>query len=97
MDIAVRPTFRGPVTHTINAMILIIKICTVALIRLHKKADLLEMKVNGMKDRKVHVDKDKQKNGVHTSSSLGGRSILESGRQTDNILPVYKNFKIHRL
>ena len=27
------------------------------LIRLHKKADLLEMKVNNMKDRKVYVDK----------------------------------------
>ena len=26
------------------------------LIRLHKKADLLEMKVNSMKDRKVYVD-----------------------------------------
>ena len=26
-------------------------------IRLHKKADLLERKVNSMKDRKVHADK----------------------------------------
>ena len=78
-------------------MSLNIKICTVALIRLHKKADLLEMKVNGMKDRKVHVDKEKQKNGGHTPSSLDGRSILGPGRQTDDILSVYKIFKIHQL
>ena len=97
MDFAVRPIFRGPVTLTINTMSLNLKICTVVLIRLHKKADLLEMKVNGMKDRKVHVDKDKQKNGGHTPSSLGGRSILGSGRQTDDILAVYKIFKIHQL
>ena len=60
----IRPNFPGPIMHTINAMHLTLSVCalttgTVVLIRLHKKADLLEMKVNGTKNGKVHADKNK--------------------------------------
>ena len=59
---------------------------TLVLIKLHKKADLLEIKINSTKDIKVHMDKlgfDLEKNGGHTPSSSGSRSTLagrEAGR-----------------
>ena len=70
MDLQIRLVFTGSITHIINAMCLTLKYMlhsyyvhittgTLALIRLHKKADLLEMKVNCMKDRKVCGDKNK--------------------------------------
>ena len=52
---------------------------TLALIRLHKKADLLEIKVNSTKDRKVMQTKisfDLGKNEDHMPSSLDGRLIF---------------------
>ena len=65
----IRAIFPGPITHTINAMCLTLKyvlnscvhitIGTLVLIRMHKKADLLEIKVNCMKDRKICVDENK--------------------------------------
>ena len=57
---------------------------TLVLIRLHKKADL---KVNGMKDRKVRANEisfDLGKNEGYSCSSLGGRLIVVV-RQTDDI------------
>ena len=67
---------------------------TVVLVRLHKKTDLLEMKVNGMKDRKVCADKiyDLEKNGGHIQA-VGW--LLWSGSQT--ILLLFKDFKICQL
>ena len=49
------------------------------LIRLHKKADLREMKVNVMKDRKLCADEisfDLGKNGCHRPSDSGSRGIV---------------------
>ena len=80
-----------------------IKICTqfcgtLVLIRLHKKADLLEMKVKSIKHKKARVDENKLdlgRNGCHTLGSLGSRSNvvvrqagLQASRQADNILAV---------
>ena len=51
--------FLGPITHTINAMHLTLKYVlnsvyittgTLVLITLHKKADLLEIKINSTKE-----------------------------------------------
>ena len=39
-------------------------------------ADLLEMKVNSTKYRKVIISLDLGKNGGHTTSGFGGRSIV---------------------
>ena len=67
---------------------------TLVLIRLYKKADLLETKVNSTKGRKVGVEENNpEKNGGHKPSSLGGRSVVVV-RQADNILAVYKKFNI---
>ena len=52
---------------------------TVVLIRLHKKTDLLDMKVNYRKDRKACVDKnsfDPGKNVCHKPIGLSSRSIV---------------------
>ena len=52
---------------------------TMVLIRLYKKADLWETKIDATKNRKVHVDRksfDLGKNGSHKPSGLGGRSIV---------------------
>ena len=61
-------------------MQLILTIGTLVLIRPHKKADLLEMRVNGMKNRKACVDEnqlfDLVKNEGHIPSSLGSRLIV---------------------
>ena len=49
------------------------------MIRVRKKPDLLETKVNCMKDRKVRADKissDLGKNRCHRPSGLGGKSIV---------------------
>ena len=49
---------------------------TLVLIRIHKKANLLKMKVNSMKERKVHVNKNKLwsgKNGDYKPGGLGSR------------------------
>ena len=72
MDFADKATFSGPITHIINVMCLTLKyaitvtICVhnykhsdQKLIGIHKKADLLKMKVNVTKHRKVHADKNK--------------------------------------
>ena len=40
------------------------------------RENLLEMKVDGTKYSKVHADENKGKNGGHTPSGLGGRSIV---------------------
>ena len=72
MDFVVKVGFPRPnvsITYTINAMYLVFKyalnsLCVyittgiLVLIRLHKKADLLETKVNCTKDRKVCADKN---------------------------------------
>ena len=69
------------------------------LIRLHKKADLLDMKVNGMKyiyRKGSCVSFDLGNNGGHTPSSLDSRLIVvvsQASRQADDILAVYKLLK----
>ena len=69
---------------------------TVVLIRLHKKADLIDMKVNCRKNGKAHVDKnsfDLGKNVCHKPSSLGSRSIVVI-RQADESLAVHIFVKV---
>ena len=64
---------------------------TMILIELYKKADLLEIKVNGMKDRKVHADEksfELEKNEFHRPKGLGDRSVVVARRKEDETLPV---------
>ena len=72
--------------HLTLNMCLILCICitngTLILIRLHKKAVLLNAKVKSTEDRKVHVDENK--NAHHRPSDLDSGSIIvvrQKGKQ----------------
>ena len=63
------------------------------------EADLQKTKVNATKIAKVRADGNNfvmGKNGGRRPSSLGCRSIVVV-RQADDLLAVYKNFKIRQL
>ena len=73
---------------------------TLVLIRLNKKADLPETKVNCTKHRKVRKDEnlsfDLGKNGHHRFRYLGSKFIIVV-RQAHKTLAVYKFYKIWQL
>ena len=73
---------------------------TLVLPRLLKKADLLETKVNSMKERFIwtKLSFDLKKNRLHIPSGLGNRSIIvvrQKGRQNSGSSGFFKIQQIH--